>query len=107
MAPAKSGCTTRPAPSDGLQVTERTGWQKDNGEPDVSPDGRYLYYSKDVTPGQTFEYNKDPERHDLRRDAPRSDDRPRAARGQRAGRIGRARRCRPTGRRSPTSGACG
>jgi imidazolonepropionase-like amidohydrolase/Tol biopolymer transport system component len=46
--------------SDGLQVTERTGWQKDNGEPDVAPDGRYLYYSKDVTPGQTFEYNKDP-----------------------------------------------
>ena len=48
------------AASDGLQVTERVGWQKDNGEPDVSPDGRYLYYSKDVTPGQTFEYNKDP-----------------------------------------------
>jgi imidazolonepropionase-like amidohydrolase/Tol biopolymer transport system component len=48
------------AASNGLQVTERTGWQKDNGEPDVSPDGRYLYYSKDVTPGQTFEYNKDP-----------------------------------------------
>ena len=45
---------------DGLQITERTGWQKDNGEPDVSPDGRYLYYSKDVTPGTTFEYNKDP-----------------------------------------------
>ena len=46
--------------SDGLQVTERSGWQKDNGEPDISPDGRYLFYSKDVTPGQTFEYNKDP-----------------------------------------------
>ena len=46
--------------TEGLQVTERAGWQKDNGEPDVSPDGRYLYYSKDVTPGQTFEYNKDP-----------------------------------------------
>ena len=46
--------------SEGLQVTERAGWQKDNGEPDVSPDGRYLYYSKDVTPGTTFEYNKDP-----------------------------------------------
>ena len=27
---------------------------------DISPDGRYLYYSKDVTPGLTFEYNKDP-----------------------------------------------
>lgn len=47
-------------PSDGLQVTERTGSQKDSGEPDISPDGRYLYYSKDVTPGLTFEYNKDP-----------------------------------------------
>jgi imidazolonepropionase-like amidohydrolase/Tol biopolymer transport system component len=47
-------------PSDGLQVTERVGSQKDNGEPDISPDGRYLYYSKDVTPGLTFEYNKDP-----------------------------------------------
>jgi len=47
-------------PSDGLQVTERTSWQKDAGEPDISPDGKTLYYSKDVTPGQTFEYNKDP-----------------------------------------------
>ena len=46
--------------SEGLQVTERSGWQKDNGEPDVSPDGRYLYYSKDVTPGTTFEYDKNP-----------------------------------------------
>jgi imidazolonepropionase-like amidohydrolase/Tol biopolymer transport system component len=46
--------------SDGLQVTEKNGWQKDAGEPDISPNGRYLYYSKDVTPGQTFEYNKDP-----------------------------------------------
>lgn len=46
--------------SDGLQVTERNGFQKDAGEPAISPDGRYLYYSKEVTPGQTFEYNKDP-----------------------------------------------
>jgi imidazolonepropionase-like amidohydrolase/Tol biopolymer transport system component len=46
--------------SEGLQVTERNGFQKDAGEPAVSADGRYLYYSKDVTPGQTFEYNKDP-----------------------------------------------
>ena len=36
---------------EGLQVTEKNGWQKDAGEPAVSPDGRYLYYSKDVTPG--------------------------------------------------------
>jgi imidazolonepropionase-like amidohydrolase/Tol biopolymer transport system component len=46
--------------SDGLQVTEKNGLQKDAGEPALSPDGRYLYYSKDVTPGQQFEYNKDP-----------------------------------------------
>src|SRR3954468_4139364 len=46
--------------SDGLQVTEKNGFQKDAGEPAISPDGRFLYYSKDVTPGQQFEYNKDP-----------------------------------------------
>jgi imidazolonepropionase-like amidohydrolase/Tol biopolymer transport system component len=46
--------------SDGLQVTEKNGFQKDAGEPATSPDGRSLYYSKDVTPGQQFEYNKDP-----------------------------------------------
>jgi imidazolonepropionase-like amidohydrolase/Tol biopolymer transport system component len=44
----------------GLQVTERQGWQKDQGEPAISHDGRYLYYSRDVTPGLLFEYNKDP-----------------------------------------------
>ncbi len=38
----------------GLQVTEKANWQKDAGEPAISPDGRYLYYSKDVTPGQRF-----------------------------------------------------
>ena len=45
---------------DGLQVTDKNGWQKDQGEPAISPDGRVLYYSKDVTPGESFEYNKDP-----------------------------------------------
>ena len=47
-------------PGDGLQVTERTGWQKDAGEPDISPDGSTLYYSKDVTPGQTFSTTRIP-----------------------------------------------
>ncbi len=46
--------------AEGLQVTEKNGFQKDAGEPAISPDGKYLYYSKDITPGQTFEYNKDP-----------------------------------------------
>jgi Tol biopolymer transport system component/imidazolonepropionase-like amidohydrolase len=46
--------------SEGLQVTDKNGWQKDEGEPALSPDGQYLYYSKDVTPGSTFEYDKNP-----------------------------------------------
>jgi imidazolonepropionase-like amidohydrolase/Tol biopolymer transport system component len=46
--------------AEGLQVTEKTSWQKDQGEPAISPDGRYLYYSRDVTPGQNFEYDKNP-----------------------------------------------
>ncbi len=44
----------------GLQMTKRKNEQKDLGEPAFSPDGRYLYYSLDATPGKTFQYNKDP-----------------------------------------------
>jgi len=43
----------------GLQLTDRTTEQKDENEPVFSPDGRYLYYSRDATPGATFQYNKD------------------------------------------------
>ena len=45
---------------DGLQMTKRPNDQKDLGEPAFSPDGRYLYFSRDSTPGRTFEYSKDP-----------------------------------------------
>ncbi|MBS4028212.1 MAG: PD40 domain-containing protein, partial [Ignavibacteriales bacterium] len=45
---------------DGLQITNRRDWQHDAGEPNISPDGRYLYYSEDITGGSQFEYNKDP-----------------------------------------------
>ena len=44
----------------GVQMTERRTQQKDTGEPAFSPDGRYLYFSDDATPGGTFEYSKDP-----------------------------------------------
>src|SRR5690606_11793425 len=43
----------------GVQMTERRTQQKDTGEPALSPDGRYLYFSDDATPGTTFEYSKD------------------------------------------------
>jgi imidazolonepropionase-like amidohydrolase/Tol biopolymer transport system component len=43
----------------GVQMTERRTHQKDTGEPAFSPDGRYIYFSDDATPGATFEYSKD------------------------------------------------
>jgi imidazolonepropionase-like amidohydrolase/Tol biopolymer transport system component len=45
---------------EGLQMTKRATEQKDDGEPAFSPDGRYLYWSEDATPGKLYEYNKDP-----------------------------------------------
>lgn len=43
----------------GVALNEKPNWQKDLGEPALSPDGKFLYYSHDATPGKTFEYNKD------------------------------------------------
>ncbi len=45
--------------SAGLQLTEKPTEQKDVNEPIFSPDGKYLYYSEDASPGQNFEYDKD------------------------------------------------
>jgi imidazolonepropionase-like amidohydrolase/Tol biopolymer transport system component len=44
---------------EGLQLTKRPNEQKDAGEPAFSPDGRYLYFSQDTTPGVIFQYDKD------------------------------------------------
>ena len=44
----------------GLPMTEKPNDQKDVGEPALSPDGRYLYFSQDTTPGAEFQYNKNP-----------------------------------------------
>ena len=45
---------------DGIQLTKRKNDQQDAGEPTISPDGKYVYWSEDVTPGPYFQYNKDP-----------------------------------------------
>jgi imidazolonepropionase-like amidohydrolase/Tol biopolymer transport system component len=45
---------------DGLQLTKRRNWEQNAGEPALSPDGRYLYFAEDVTPGGGFQYNRDP-----------------------------------------------
>src|ERR1700749_2976870 len=45
---------------EGIQLTKRKNDQQDAGEPTVSPDGKFVYWSEDVTPGPDFQYNKDP-----------------------------------------------
>ncbi|MFH1004952.1 MAG: amidohydrolase family protein [Bacteroidota bacterium] len=45
---------------EGLQLTKRKNDQQDLGEPCVSPDGKYVYYSEDMYPGGYFQYNKNP-----------------------------------------------
>jgi Tol biopolymer transport system component/imidazolonepropionase-like amidohydrolase len=42
----------------GLQLTKQKNDQQDQGEPAVSPNGRYVYFSEDVTQGPSFQYNK-------------------------------------------------
>lgn len=44
----------------GMPLTKQKNDQQDLGEPAVSRDGRYVYYSEDVSPGPTFQYNKNP-----------------------------------------------
>jgi imidazolonepropionase-like amidohydrolase/Tol biopolymer transport system component len=43
----------------GAQMTKRPDEQKDVNDPAFSPDGRYLYYDRDASPGRQFQYNKD------------------------------------------------
>lgn len=53
-----------PAGGKGVQLVERPSkdYQKELGEPAFSPDGRYLYYTQNSTPGETFEYAQDTNR---------------------------------------------
>ncbi|HET9032511.1 MAG TPA: amidohydrolase family protein [Dokdonella sp.] len=44
----------------GLQLTKQKNDQQDLGEPAVSADGNYVYFSEDVSRGPYFQYNKDP-----------------------------------------------
>ena len=45
----------------GLQLTERNNDQQDQAnEIALSPDGRFVYFSEDLTSGSSFQYNKDP-----------------------------------------------
>lgn len=48
------------AANGGLQITERKNDQQDVNEPSITSDGKYLFYSEDMYPGGSFQYNKDP-----------------------------------------------
>ena len=43
----------------GVQLNKRPNEQKDLGEPVYTPDGHYVLFSRDSTPGKIFEYSKD------------------------------------------------
>ncbi|HEX2722846.1 MAG TPA: amidohydrolase family protein, partial [Gemmatimonadaceae bacterium] len=43
----------------GLKLTDRRNWEQNATEPIVSPDGRYVYFTEDVSPGGGFQYNRD------------------------------------------------
>lgn len=45
----------------GVMLTAKANDEKDLGEPAFSPDGKYVYFSQDDTPGKTFHYSKDSE----------------------------------------------
>jgi len=44
----------------GLKLTTRRNWEQNATEPIVSPDGRYVYFTEDVSPGGGFQYNRNP-----------------------------------------------
>ena len=46
---------------DGVQLVKKPSenHQKELGEPMFSPDGKYIYYSQNITPGPIFEYAQD------------------------------------------------
>ncbi len=47
----------------GLEIKKRKGGKKEQkniADPAFSPDGKYIYFTEDVTPGTTFDYNRDP-----------------------------------------------
>ncbi len=48
------------AGSAGIKLTDRRNWEQNATEPIVSPDGRYVYFTEDVSPGNNFQYNRNP-----------------------------------------------
>jgi imidazolonepropionase-like amidohydrolase/Tol biopolymer transport system component len=47
----------------GLKLTDRRNWEQNATDPVLSPDGKYLYFSEDISGGGGFQYNRNP--HDV------------------------------------------
>jgi Tol biopolymer transport system component len=47
------------AGGNGLKLTDRRNWEQNATEPIVSSDGRYVYFTEDISPGNGFQYNRD------------------------------------------------
>lgn len=45
----------------GVQLVKRVNdkWQKELGEPTFAPDGKHIYFTRNITPGGTFQYAQD------------------------------------------------
>nr|WP_314443838.1 amidohydrolase family protein [uncultured Sphingomonas sp.] len=48
----------------GVQLVKRVNdkWQKELGEPTFAPDGKHIYFTRNITPGGTFQYAQDSNR---------------------------------------------
>ncbi len=44
----------------GVKLTDRRNWEQNATEPIVSPDGRYVFFTEDVSDGGGFQYNRNP-----------------------------------------------
>jgi len=44
----------------GVKLTDRRNWEQNATEPTVSPDGRYVFFTEDVSDGGGFQYNRNP-----------------------------------------------
>ncbi len=45
---------------EGIQLTKRKSEEQDTGEPAISPDGKYIYFSAETHRDSLYKYNKDP-----------------------------------------------
>ena len=70
-APARSGCSTPRDPT-ACRSPRRTASRRTPASRRSRPTARYLYYSKDVTPGPAVRIQQGSERHHLRDHPPRS-----------------------------------